>query len=68
LLGGNLTVFTTIIGSEYLPDFKDSILFLEDVEEAPYGLHRMFTPLKLAGILNQTITSSHSASRRTRAR
>jgi len=53
LLGGNLTVFTTIIGSGYLPDFRDSILFLEDVEEEPYSLDRMFTQLKLAGILGQ---------------
>jgi muramoyltetrapeptide carboxypeptidase len=53
LLGGNLTVFTTIIGSGYLPDFKDCILFVEDVEEAPYSLDRMFTQLKLAGILGQ---------------
>jgi muramoyltetrapeptide carboxypeptidase len=53
LLGGNLTVLTTIIGSGYLPDFKDSILFVEDVEEAPYSLDRMFTQLKLAGILGQ---------------
>ena len=53
LLGGNLTVFTTIIGSGYLPDFNDCILFVEDVEEAPYSLDRMFTQLKLAGILNQ---------------
>jgi muramoyltetrapeptide carboxypeptidase len=53
LLGGNLTVFTTIVGSGYLPDFKDCILFLEDVEEAPYRLDRMFTQLKLAGILGQ---------------
>lgn len=53
LLGGNLTVFTTIIGSGYLPDFRDCILFLEDVEEAPYRIDRMFTQLKLAGILGQ---------------
>jgi muramoyltetrapeptide carboxypeptidase len=53
LLGGNLTVFTTIIGSGYLPDFRDCILFLEDVEEAPYSLDRMFTQLKLAGVLGQ---------------
>ena len=51
LLGGNLTVFTAIVGSGYLPDFRDCILFLEDVEEAPYSLDRMFTQLKLAGIL-----------------
>ncbi len=53
LLGGNLTVFTTIIGSGYLPDFRDAILFIEDVEEEPYSLDRMFTQLKLAGILAQ---------------
>lgn len=53
LLGGNLTVLTTIIGSGYLPDFKDCILFLEDVDEEPYSLDRMFTQLKLAGILRQ---------------
>lgn len=53
LLGGNLTVLTTIIGSGYLPDFNDCILFLEDVEEAPYSLDRMFTQLKLAGILSR---------------
>jgi muramoyltetrapeptide carboxypeptidase len=53
LLGGNLTVLTTIIGSGYLPDFKDCILFLEDVAEEPYSLDRMFTQLKLAGILGQ---------------
>jgi muramoyltetrapeptide carboxypeptidase len=53
LLGGNLTVFTAIVGSGYLPDFQDCILFLEDVEEAPYRLDRMLTQLKLAGILGQ---------------
>ena len=53
LLGGNLTVLTTIIGSGYLPDFRDAVLFLEDVAEAPYSVDRMFQQLKLAGVLNQ---------------
>jgi muramoyltetrapeptide carboxypeptidase len=53
LLGGNLTVFTSIVGSPYLPDFRDAILFLEDVQEAPYRIDRMFTQLRLAGILQQ---------------
>lgn len=52
LLGGNLTVLTAIIGSGYLPDFRNAILFLEDVEEAPYSVDRMLTQLKLAGILD----------------
>ncbi|WP_239490765.1 LD-carboxypeptidase [Luteitalea sp. TBR-22] len=53
LLGGNLTVLTTIIGSGLLPDFRDAILFVEDVQEAPYRIDRMFMQLKLAGILDQ---------------
>lgn len=53
LLGGNLTVLTTIIGSGLLPDFQDAILFLEDVQEAPYRVDRMFMQMKLAGILDQ---------------
>src|SRR5690606_16738069 len=53
LLGGNLTVLTSIIGSGMLPDFRDAILFLEDVQEAPYRIDRMFTQLALAGIFKQ---------------
>jgi muramoyltetrapeptide carboxypeptidase len=51
LLGGNLTVLTTIIGSEYLPDWDGAILFCEDVDEGFYRIDRMLTQLKLAGVL-----------------
>lgn len=53
LLGGNLTVLTAMVGSDYLPDFKDNILFLEEVGEDIYRVDRMLTQLKLAGILDQ---------------
>ncbi|XWN38320.1 MAG: LD-carboxypeptidase [Balneola sp.] len=53
ILGGNLSVLVAMIGSEYLPDFNDSILFLEDVGENVYRLDRMLTQLKLNGILDQ---------------
>jgi muramoyltetrapeptide carboxypeptidase len=53
LLGGNLTVLTSLVGSGYLPDWDGSILFLEDVEEAPYRIDRMLTQLRLAGILQK---------------
>ncbi len=53
LLGGNLTVLTTIIGSPYLPDWDGAIFFTEDVEEQPYRIDRMLTQLKLAGVLNK---------------
>lgn len=53
LVGGNLTVLSAIVGSPYLPDFSDRILFLEDVDEQIYRVDRMLTQLKLAGILDQ---------------
>jgi muramoyltetrapeptide carboxypeptidase len=53
LLGGNLTVLTTIIGSEYLPAWDNAIFFCEDVDEGFYRLDRMFTQLKLAGVLSK---------------
>jgi muramoyltetrapeptide carboxypeptidase len=51
LLGGNLTVFTAIMGSPYVPAWDDAILFLEDVNEDIYRVDRMITTLKLAGVL-----------------
>ncbi len=52
LVGGNLTVLSGIIGSSYLPDWKNKILFLEEAKEEPYSIDRMLTQLKLCGILN----------------
>ena len=53
LLGGNLTVLSAMVGSDFLPDFTDNILFLEEVGEDIYRVDRMLTQLKLAGILGQ---------------
>ena len=53
LVGGNLTILTSIIGSGYVPDWSGHILFLEDVGEAIYRVDRMLTQLKLAGVLDQ---------------
>ena len=53
LYGGNLTVLTAILGSDYVPDFDGAILFLEDVNEAVYRVDRMLTQLALAGILDR---------------
>lgn len=52
LVGGNLTVLTSIIGSGYLPDWKGKILFLEEAKEEPYSIDRMLTQLKLCGVLD----------------
>ena len=53
ILGGNLTLLTSVMGSEYLPDWEGSILFIEDVDEAVYRVDRMMTELALAGVLDK---------------
>lgn len=53
LLGGNLSVLTSMIGSPYLPTWKNTILFVEEVREEIYRIDRMLTQLKLGGILEQ---------------
>jgi muramoyltetrapeptide carboxypeptidase len=53
LLGGNLSILTSLIGSGFLPDFDGCVLFIEDVNEAPYRIDRMLTQLRLAGILQK---------------
>lgn len=53
LLGGNLTVLTSLVGTPYLPSFDGAILFLEDTDEAQYRIDRMLTQLSLAGILGR---------------
>jgi muramoyltetrapeptide carboxypeptidase len=52
LVGGNLTVLSSLIGSNYLPDWKNKILFLEEAKEEPYSIDRMLTQVKLSGVLD----------------
>lgn len=52
LVGGNLAVLTSLIGSDFAPDFRDGILYIEDVGEDPYRLDRMLMQLKLAGAMD----------------
>ena len=51
LLGGNLTIISTLMGTPWMPDLTGAILFLEDVDEAEYRIDRMLTQLQLAGAL-----------------
>ncbi len=53
IIVGNLTVLTHLIGTKHLPNFKNSVLIIEDIGEAPYRIDRMLTHLRLAGILQQ---------------
>ena len=53
LLGGNLTILSHLAGTRWLPGFDGAILFVEDVNEAPYRLDRCLTQLRLAGQLDR---------------
>lgn len=53
MLGGNLTVLSTLMGTPWMPDFDGAILFLEDVREAEYRIDRMMTQLALSGMLDR---------------
>lgn len=49
LKGGCLAVLVTSLGTPYEIDTTDSILFIEDVAEAPYAIDRMLVHMKHAG-------------------
>ena len=53
MVGGNLTVLTSILGTPLMPVLDDAILLLEDVEEHPYRLDRMLWQMRQAGIFEQ---------------
>jgi muramoyltetrapeptide carboxypeptidase len=52
LLGGNLEVFSRLVGTPYLPDVAGAILFLEDLGERPYRVDRLITHLDSAGLFS----------------
>jgi muramoyltetrapeptide carboxypeptidase len=51
LWGGNLAMVAHLVGSPWLPQVEDGILFLEDVNEHPFRVERMMLQLEHAGIL-----------------
>lgn len=52
LLGGNMTVFSSVMGTPYMPSLKNRIFLFEDVTEPPYRIDRYFAQLKAAGALD----------------
>lgn len=53
LIGGNLAVLCGLIGTNEMPSYLNSILFIEDVGEHLYAIDRYFHQLSKAGILDQ---------------
>jgi muramoyltetrapeptide carboxypeptidase len=52
LLGGNLTLLQSLLGTRFQPDLRGAILFLEDINEDLYRIDRMLAHLRLAGMLD----------------
>lgn len=48
LVGGNLSILCSSIGTPYEIDTSNSIIFLEEINEAPYTIDRMLTQLIFA--------------------
>lgn len=53
LLGGNLSMLSSSIGTPFMPDLTGAILLLEEVNEAAYRVDRMLTHLLNCNILQQ---------------
>jgi len=53
LVGGNVTLLCTTIGTPWQPPFRNRILFFEDLSEEPYRFDRMLTYLLNVGVLQQ---------------
>ena len=48
LIGGNLSLVSALAGTPYAADFRKALLFIEEVNEAPYRIDRWMTQLDLA--------------------
>lgn len=47
LVGGNLCLISDLYGTDYEVDFENKIVLIEEVEEPPYNIDRMFAQLRL---------------------
>lgn len=53
LIGGNLSIITSLLGTKYEIETENKILFIEDINEYLYHIDRMIFQLKLAGKLEK---------------
>ena len=49
MAGGNLATLCHLLGTPFAPIYKDTIVLLEDITEAPYKIDRMLVQMKMAG-------------------
>lgn len=53
LVGGNLTMIASLMGTPYELDTRGNLVFLEDIREEVYRIDRMLTQMALAGKFDQ---------------
>ncbi len=54
LLGGNLSMIVSMLGTPYQPNFNGTVLFIEENGEEPYRVDRMMMQLRNASVLSKT--------------
>jgi muramoyltetrapeptide carboxypeptidase len=55
LIGGNLSLLVSTLGTPYEIDTKGKLLFIEDVNEEPRSVDRMLNQLQMAGKLDELV-------------
>lgn len=53
IIGGNLSILYSLLGTDDQVDYKNNILFIEDLSEQLYVLDRMLFSFKKAGVLDK---------------
>ena len=53
LVGGNLSLLASLVGTDFQLEMKDKLLFIEEIGEKPYRIDRMLTQLRQANHLNK---------------
>ena len=53
LIGGNLSMVNTLVGTKYFPKVDGAILFLEDTGEEIHNIDRMLWKLRAAGVFEK---------------
>lgn len=52
VVGGNLSILYSLLGTPYCPNFENAILFIEDIGEQIYHIDRMLSAFRLAGVFD----------------
>lgn len=52
VIGGNLDTFVHLVGTPYMPDARNAILFIEDVHKSGEEISRELLHLRLSGIIS----------------